>query len=145
MPTAEQNIRRALKCLALDRSISITSFEDDAVYGWPDLAHSLFVRCIREQWVPDIVTAAQAFHGTVLAMREPGGVRPAMQVYFIPAPGAYFIGIDLDEEAPALRHPINTLRHGWRVLWKTVTRRQKDQDFIARLLDKRFGPEVADG
>ena len=149
MSLKEQNVRRLLRHLGLEDAIFITSDPEDesSLYGWPDSRHTLFTYAIDNQWEPDLVLASHAFHGSALAMRESGGVRPAFQIYFFPFRSAdarlpYYIGIDLDEEAPSLRRPHQALMHGFRALKHTLTGTKTSQEYIAKLLDKRIGPNA---
>jgi len=139
-PGAALNIRRLLAELGLAGTVVITREEADRVWGWP-VASGLLDQVIQRGWTPDVGRAAEAMHGTKVSYREPGGVRPALQICFHPAgpdaPAPYFLELDIDEAAP-LGGPLSFLVHAKEVVVNTVLRRKTSQARIAKLLDKRF-------
>jgi len=131
-----------LRYYGLDRHVSITKVETDRVFGWA-YDSKLLEFAISNGWNPDDRFSAGITHGTQFSFREPGGVRPALQVcfhpYHTPTTSSYFLEIDLDLASPA---------GGWRsffihageVIANLITRKKTDQDKIAKLLNKRGIP-----
>ncbi len=145
-PTSKSNILWALRSHGLDESVTVTQVLENKVFAWPVnsktglVDHSLMIYVMLNDWPQDPNFASLHFHGTRSAVREPGGVHPALQVCFHPSPNdlyPYFVEVDLDESAP--RGLRGALWHGYEVLKGRVTGRKTDQTRIFNLLCKRFG------
>ena len=96
-------------------------------------------------WVEDPAFAAEHYHGTKFARREPGGVSPNLHVVFYPLkdpggwPWPYFVEVHLDFHAADFKHPDQLIEHGLEVAENTVAGGVTDQVKIAEALDRRFG------
>jgi hypothetical protein len=140
-PNIVDNVRRILAHYGLEHVVAVSpeAVEEDRFYGWPN-GHDLLVFMVLNRWPEDPQWAAEHHHGEdCISFREPGNVRPALQVVLHPnrtpqeTPyGPYFIEFDCDEG--------KGVRHGIEVIRNAVTRKKTDQAVIAALLDKRFNP-----
>lgn len=135
-----ENVTRLLKHYGLETDVVITSVAEDRVFGWPTTSRILDFMIVRG-WNPDDRLTAGVHHGTQFAYREPGGVRPALQICFHPHTSsiggpAYFLEIDFDYASPA--GGIGSFFiHVWEVICNFLTRRKTNQQKISRLLNKR--------
>ena len=135
MSNIYDNVQRILRHYGLDKDVSITRTEPDRVFGWS--CHSRILEfVIAHNWNPDDRVIAGAAHGTQYSFREPGGVRPALQICFHPYIDKYFLEFDLDYASPAGGF-WSFLTHAKEVVLNFLTRTKTDQEKIARLLDKR--------
>ena len=134
MANVSSNVWRVLLHLGIAGYVVITKVDEDRVWGWAD--HRLLDYMVSHEWDPDERASALHIHGTKYGFREPGGVRPALQVLLHPSGARYFVEMDLDYASPSGGFT-SFLTHATEVIYNFVTRKKTNQDKIAALLNKR--------
>jgi hypothetical protein len=147
--TIATNVNRILRHYDLHTDVYITSSDIDRVWGW-SYDGKLLEFVITKDWNPDDRLVSKTGHGTQFSFREPGGVRPALQVCFHPVASIvdferpsdkvfknhYFLEIDFDYASPSGGF-WSLLAHIAEVFTNFVTRRKTNQRKISKMLDKR--------
>jgi hypothetical protein len=145
--TIVDNVIRWLVAHQLTGSLVITSNAEDRCFAWPR-SNQFLEYMISHNWNPDMSWASEMMHGSQYSFREPGGLRPAMQVCLHPAQGKrdtpwpYFLEIDFD-----LSSPLSGFRgfvgHAGEVITNLFSRKKTNQELVAGLLDERLKKEGA--
>jgi len=133
------NVNRILRHYGLDKDVAITKVEVDRAYGWA-YNSKLLEFVIAKNWNPDDRVSSKIHHGTQFSFREPGGVRPSLQIGFHPCDTAiakyYFLEFDFDYASPAGGFK-SFLTHAREVVSNFFTRGKTDQTKVEQLLEKR--------
>jgi len=136
------NVSRILRHYGLYTDVFITSEDIDRVWGW-SLDGRVLEFVVAKNWNPDDRLISKVGHNTQFSFREPGGVRPALQICFHPAVNQetsrknhYFLEIDFDYASPSGGF-WSLLAHIKEVFINFLTKRKTNQKKISRMLDKR--------
>ena len=151
-PNITDNVLRVLRYLGLEKHLAVEALGPDERYVILRACDFMALEYMTVNgWSRDPGPVSRRMHGgSRCSFREPGGVRPALQMSQMwdgvtyldgETPVHYFLA-DLDAEAPNLTQPFQSIKHGIMALWHKVSGSKTDQRDIARMLDKRLGPEA---